>query len=263
MPFRVAGSVRYFTFESLDHRAVRHAILTRQGGVSPSPWHSLNVGGTVGDQRHRVAENRRRAFGALGLDPSTSYDAWQVHSATVVKTDAPRGRGPLRQADILITNMPGVTLFMRFADCVPILLYDPTHRAAGIVHAGWLGTVHKAVIIAVQAMRESFGSPPESLLAAIGPSIGPDHYPVREDVIREVRSAFGASSERYLTPVDSEMRFDLWAANEDLLRAAGVRSIENARLCTACDLESWYSHRGDGGRTGRFGALMALDSSDE
>jgi YfiH family protein len=198
----------------------------------------------------------------VGLDPSTSYDAWQVHSATVVRVDAPRAKDPLRQADILISNTPGVSLFMRFADCVPIFLFDPEHRAIGLVHAGWLGTVRKAVQQAVVAMGDSFDTSAGSLLAAIGPSIGPDHYPVRDDVVREVRRAFGDSAGRYFTPVDGAMRFDLWAANEDLMREVGVRSIENPRLCTACDPESWYSHRGEGGKTGRFGALMSLDTAN-
>jgi hypothetical protein len=258
MPFRETGSVRYFFFDSLVHPALRHAILTRKGGVSPPPWHSLNVGGTVGDERHRVAENRRRSFEALGLELSTMHDAWQVHSSTVVAVRSPRGESPLQQADILITDVPGVSLFMRFADCVPILLFDPVHRAIGLVHAGWLGTVGKAARAAVQAMQERYGTSAERLLAAIGPSVGPDHYPVRDDVIREVRRAFGKSSAKHLSTLDGTVRLDLWAANQNVLQEAGVRSIETAQLCTACDPECWYSHRGEGGKTGRFGALIAL-----
>jgi YfiH family protein len=258
MPFHDSGGVRYFTFDSLDAHRVPHGVITRRGGVSPAPWESLNVGGTVGDEAGRVRENRLRAFGALGRPLESAFDVWQVHSAEVVVAEGPRGAQPIVQADAILTRRHDVTLFMRFADCVPILLYDPEHEAIGLVHAGWLGTARQTARAAVRKMAEAFGSRAQELVAGIGPSIGPDHYPVREDVVAQIREALGPTCEPHLRPHDGQMHLDLWSATRALLEAEGIRQIEQAGICTACRVDDWYSHRAENGKTGRFGALIAL-----
>jgi YfiH family protein len=258
MPFHDAGGVRYFTFSSLDDHGLPHGIIGRRGGVSPAPWESLNVGGTVGDAPERVAENRRRAFDALGLQLSSAFDVWQVHSAEVVIADAPRASRPIVQADALLTRRPGVTLFMRFADCVPVLLFDPASGAIGLIHAGWLGTVRKTVSAAIRAMVHSFGTAPKDIIAGIGPSIGPDHYAVREDVVGQVRESLGRDAEAHLHARNGKIHLDLWSVSRALLEAEGVRHIEMAGLCTACDTAEWFSHRAEVGKTGRFGGLISL-----
>lgn len=254
------GSLRFYQFETLVHPDLVHAIITRQGGVSPEPWHSLNVGGNVGDENTRVRENLRRACDAVGRDPHSIYDVWQVHSSRVVRAYSPRSGKELIKADVLISNDPSVTLFMRFADCVPIFFYDPRHRAIGLVHSGWLGTVRGAPVAAVQAMAEAFGTHPEDLYVGIGPAIGPDHYPIGPEVVGRVRETFGLSAGNHLQIHDDEVHLNLWSANRELLEREGVKSVEVAELCTACHLEDWYSHRGEGRITGRFGAMIALDA---
>jgi hypothetical protein len=189
-----------------------------------------------------------------------------VHSADVVCTDQPRlPETPHLKADAILTDQPGVTLFMRFADCVPILLFDPTRRVIGLVHAGWQGTVRKIAAAAVENMEEQYGCRPAHLLAAIGPSIAAHHYPVGGDVIQRVLSAFGddAASLLWKSPDNSDndqngVKFDLWAANRLILEQSGVHQIELAGLCTVCNPEDWFSHRGEGGKTGRFGVLIGL-----
>ena len=170
-------------------------MFTRQGGVSPQPWAALNVGGTVGDDPQRVLENRQRTFHALGLELESLYDVWQVHGTQVVCADAPR---PAEQAhlraDAILTDRPGVTLFMRFADCVPVFLYDPTRKVIGLVHAGWKGTVQRAAAEAVAVMEAQYGSRADDILAAIGPSIGAHHYEVGAEVSSLVRQVFGADA---------------------------------------------------------------------
>jgi hypothetical protein len=183
---------------------------------------------------------------------------WQVHSADVVDARQPRGEDGLRQADAMITSNPRVTLLMRFADCVPILLYHPEKHATALVHAGWLGTVRKTVVHAVRALQERYGCDPGGLLAALGPSIGPDHYAVGGDVVDAVSVALGPSADEVLAVRGGVTHLDLWLANRRLLEGVGVTSIEDAGLCTACHPEDWYSHRAEGGKTGRFGALLAL-----
>lgn len=263
MPFQTANGIRYLTFDLFPQQVV-HAIFTRTGGLSPEPWASLNVGGTVGDEAPRVRENRYRAFQALGRDPRSMFDVWQVHSADVVIATAPHDSVPQElKADGIITDNPDVTLFMRFADCTPILLFDPRHPAVGIAHAGWLGTVRRAASATVAAMQSAYGSNPADILAVIGPSIGPDHYEVGPDVVEKARHAYGAQAESlFHQNGGSRPHFDLWAANRLDLELAGLNpaQIEVAGLCTACNPQDWYSHRLQKGKTGRFGALIALSA---
>jgi YfiH family protein len=260
MPFSQQNGLRYYTFEIFP-KNITQAIFTRQGGVSPRPWNSLNVGGSIGDDITHVRENRIRSFKTLGRAPESIHDVWQVHSADVVYADVPRRLdSEYQKADILLTDNPEVTLFMRFADCTPILLYDPKKQVIGIVHSGWLGTVRSAVRAAVEAMQGRYVSHPADILAAIGPSIGPDHYEIGEDVIAQVRNTFGADAKSLLEEHGESIHFNLWDANRVLLEKAGVKRIEIAKICTACHTDDWFSHRGEKGKTGRFGALIAMKS---
>lgn len=261
MRFIQRGLIRYLTFDSLADLGIKHAMITRQGGVSPAPWNSLNVGGTVGDEHERVLENRRRVFDALGRDFHSMYDVWQVHGNNVICTDAPRDLSTAHlKADAILTDQPAVTLFMRFADCTPIMLYDPIKRVVGLVHAGWQGTVKKTAAFAIQAMQDRYGVSATDVFAVIGPSIGAHHYEVGNEVAEQVRQAFAADASALLTENGSgdRVQFDLWRANQIVLEQAGVRNVEVAGICTACNLQDWYSHRAEHGRTGRFGALICL-----
>jgi YfiH family protein len=260
MTFHHNNGIRYLSFDIFP-ATVTQAVFTRQGGVSPAPWASLNVGGTVGDEAPRVQENRLRSFAALGRSFDSLFDAWQVHSADAVYAGAPRPTDAVHhKADIILTDKPNVTLYMRFADCVPILLHDPKKNVVAIAHAGWMGTVRGATMAAVSAITERFGSKPADILAAIGPSIGPDHYEVGPDVIGQVREAFGADAERLIESRDGRTYLNLWEANRLQLERSGVEQIEVAEICTACHLDDWFSHRAEKGKTGRFGALIALES---
>ncbi len=258
MAFCEYNSLRYYTFGLFPEHIVQ-GVFTRRGGLSPAPWESLNVGATVGDERERVQQNRVRSFEALGRRLESMFDVWQVHSADAVFAEAPRPlEAPYQKADIIFTDRPEVTLYMRFADCVPILLHDPRKNVVGIAHAGWLGTVRNTAIAAVAAMREHYGSRVKDIQAAIGPSIGPDHYEVGPDVIARVEESFGSDYPRLIVRRGEKQHLDLWEANRLQLEQAGVRQIEVAGICTACHVEDWFSHRAEKGKTGRFGALIAL-----
>ena len=256
MPFVDHNDLRYFQFETLK---TRHAIFTRHGGVSPQPWGSLNVGGTVGDELDRVRKNRQLSFRALGRAPESIFDVWQVHSADVVCAQAPRLESEsVRQADIILTDKAEVSLFMRFADCVPILVHDPRNGVVGVAHAGWMGTLRDVAGSMISAMKSNYHSNPADVIACIGPSIGPDHYEIGADVILQVMQKFGDDSEQVLRSVNGKIHFDLWKTNQILLERAGVGKIEIANVCTACHTNDWFSHRAEKGRTGRFGALITL-----
>ncbi|RPJ23134.1 MAG: peptidoglycan editing factor PgeF [Chloroflexi bacterium] len=256
MAFTQHNGIRYYQFETLQ---ACHALFTRHGGVSPDPWGSLNVGGTVGDDLARVHQNRTLSFQALGCAPESIFDVWQVHSADVVCARAPRPvDASLRQADIILTDQPNVTLFMRFADCVPILLHDPRNGIIGMAHAGWMGTLRDVATSTVEAMKKNYGSKPADIVAGVGPSIGPDHYEIGADVILQVMQKHGDASDLLLKSHHGKIHFNLWEANRFALERAGVGQIEVSGICTACHTEDWFSHRAEKGRTGRFGALISL-----
>ncbi len=260
MALILEGGLRLFQFESLASNAVVHGIFTRHGGVSPAPWASLNLGSGVGDAPERVQVNRLRALESLSRSSESVFEVWQVHSAEVALGREPRRGEPLQQADAILTDNPVVTLMMRFADCVPILLFDPVRRAVGMAHAGWLGTVRKVASAAVRAMGEHFQTRPSDLWAGLGPAIAAHHYPVGPQVSAQVRQAFGPEAEAHLAPSPGGELFDLWSANAALLESEGVSQIEISGVCTACETDDWFSHRAEGGTTGRFGALIGLEA---
>ncbi len=257
-PRKVDG-VTFYEFENIAAHGVPHAVFARHGGVSPEPYASLNMSISTGDSVENVRRNRDKAFRALGRAPESVADLWQVHSADVIVADAPNGdRHYLAKADTLLTDRSDVTLFLRFADCVPILLFDPRRRAVGVVHAGWRGTLKLAAAAAVAAMAERYGSNPADLIAGIGPSIGPCHYEVGPEVVDETRQVFGSGSVLLLAEVNGRYHLNLWAANEAALRRSGVEQVEAAGMCTFCHSQDFFSHRAQGQRTGRFGALIGL-----
>lgn len=260
MPFQHSDGLRYFTFDAFSAAGVCHGIFTRQGGASPAPWQSLNVGGGVGDEREHVISNRIAIFNCLGRDVDSLFDAWQIHSANVLFAEAPRPKDqPYQYADILITDRPEVTLFMRFADCVPILLADPSRGVVCIAHAGWKGTIKQVAGVAAAALCARFGARPTGLIAAIGPSICTEHYPVGPEVAAAVRESFGLDASRLLIQDGDTIHFDLWAANRASLERVGVEDIHTVGICTLENPADWFSHRGEHGKTGRFGALIALE----
>lgn len=262
MGFSEKDGLRYFQFESFQDLPVFHAILTRQGGVSKTPFNSLNTGGTVGDEPQSVLTNHERIYDAFGFDFASRFDVWQVHGDRVICADTPRGLDvPHPKADGILTDKADVTLFMRFADCVPILLVDPVQRAIGIVHAGWQGTYLRIAQRAVEKMSACFDSIPETLFAGIGPSICQVCYEVGPEVWDKFHNHFGPDAQRYFQHVDGQLFLDLWRSNQDILLQAGVKQIEIAGLCTACHLEDWYSHRAEHGKTGRFAVLMSIQDN--
>lgn len=259
MPFHQPDGIRYYTFDSLTENNLVHAVFTRRGGISPPPWSSLNVGGLRGDDPQRVYLNRVRSFELLDRDPESVYDVWQVHSTDVIWTTARRAASVRhRKADAILTDRPEVTLFMRFGDCVPILLHDPIRQVIGLVHAGWIGTVNGIVRETIAAMQYTYHSRPEDILAAIGPSIGVHHYEVGEEIVQKAEQAFGDLADEIIVRESNRPHLDLWKANQFQLDEMGVSHIEVSGICTACNLDDWFSHRGEEGDTGRFGVLMAL-----
>lgn len=240
-----------------------HAMSTRHGGVSSGPYASLNLSTSTGDSRQNVDANYRRLAEALDAPRERLTTTWQVHGTHVVRATAERWGGMLDQADGIVTDAPGLPLTQRYADCAPLLVYDPRRHAVGLGHAGWRGTVAGMATALVQAMAASFGSDPADLVAVVGPAIGPCCYEVGQEVIEAVRRAFPGSdallpSRNNDAGSTARRGFDLWAANRWQLEQAGVGQVEVAGVCTCCRRDIFFSHRGDGALTGRFGAVVML-----
>ncbi len=255
---RTYGDAVYYQFEALAARGVPHGVFTRLGGYSGAPYASLNVGHTVGDDDEAVEANHRLIYGALAVEPQRVVTAHQVHGHHVAAVSGQDGGRVVPATDGLVSAEPGTMLMMRFADCLPVLLYDVRRRLAGLAHAGWRGTMEDVAGHTVRAMQAAFGCDPADLVAGLGPGIGPCCYQVGEEVIQAAAAAFPASAGLVRQQDDGTYHFDLAGANLWQLRRAGVAQCEVAPFCTACDVAEFYSHRAEAGRTGRFAALLGL-----
>ena len=195
-------------------------------------------------------------FGTCGMGAAPVAFLRQVHGAEVIAAE--RG-GPIGEADILTTGRRGLPLAIFTADCLPIIVYDPQSHRLAMAHAGWRGTVKAAAGVAARALTEA-GGRAGTFLAAIGPSIGPCCYEVDHPVIAPLAAAFPAAWQDWVTPAGpGKWMLDLWRANEDQLRAAGLDPgrIDNPRLCTACRMDLFHSYRRGRGR-GRLVAVAAI-----
>ena len=260
--------VPYLVFPSLENTGlVRHAFSTRLGGCSTGDLATMNLSSTRGDDPENVKENFQRFGAAVGFDPKDLVLSLQTHTTNVrLVTEEDRGKGFTRPRDYkdvdgLITNVPGLVLATFYADCVPLYFVDPVHRAIGLSHSGWRGTVGRMGQATVEAMEKSFGSQPKDLLCAIGPSICQDCYEVSRDVAEAFIFAFPTHEKEILQAgALGKYQLDLWKANEIVLTEAGVlkEHIDLAGLCTCCNSSILFSHRASKGKRGNLGAFLML-----
>jgi YfiH family protein len=218
------------------------AFTTRAGGVSEGPYASLNLGRKSGDQVERVDENRRIACEAIGADIEKLALNFQVHSDRVLRA-APGMRG--EHADGLWTDEPGLPVLAMSADCLPVVVarVGGEEPAVAVLHVGWRGLLAGILAAGTRALGGT------DLAAAVGPGIGPCCYEVGEEVAAPFRERFGDEVVR------AGRRLDLWTSAERGLRAAGVDRVHRFDRCTACEPETFFSHRRDAGRTGRQGVI--------
>ena len=229
-----------------DSPGLVHGFSTRRGGVSLPPYDSLNLGLNTDDRPESIEENVRRFCGAMGIRRERIAFTKQVHGDRV---QAVHASGVVVDTDALITDTPGLILAVQVADCVPVFLFDPVRKAAGIAHAGWKGSVLGIAAKAILSMSESFGSRPENLQACIGPSIGPCCYEVGAEMV-----------ERFPPEYLNGNKLDLWRYNLDLLIRTGIQSANAtvSGLCTRCQTDWFFSHRAGGGRTGRMTGMIGI-----
>lgn len=259
----------YLKYPMLENTGiVRHGFSTRLGGVSQGCYASLNLSFDRGDREEAVRENFRRIGEAMGVRCEDMVLSRQTHTTNVrVVTEDDRGKGIVRERDYtdvdgLVTNVPGICLVTSYADCVPLYFVDPVKRVIGLSHSGWRGTVGKIGKKTVEVMKDTFGSDPGDILAAVGPSVCMDCYEVSEDVIERVKEAFSEHlwEQLFYRKPDGRYQLDLWKANELIFREAGISEehIAVTNVCTHCNSDILYSHRAAGDKRGNLCAFLAL-----
>ncbi len=260
--------IRFETFDEISH-----GISMRHGGVSRAPYESLNLGVRTDDSAERVRENQQRFLHAMGTERGQTIFARLVHGreVSVFQKNDP-GNWPVERvtldrgscetdrtflSDGVASDVPGLRFVLTFADCVPLLFVDRRRGVVGAAHAGWRGTALGVGPAVVRAMQSAFGSQARDLTVAIGPSIGPCCYTVGPEVATTFHQAGNAA---VLTEAAGRSTLNLWATNERQLIGVGVRpeSISNHRICTACATDRFFSHRAEGGVTGRFALCIGL-----
>jgi polyphenol oxidase len=262
------ANVKYYSIPSFDETGiVTNAFTTRIGGVSNPPYNELNLGLHVEDEAEKVIANRRIIAETLGFAFEDFICAQQVHGAEikVVSKDF-KGRGTIDfsdaipNTDAIITNEPELALMTNYADCVPIFFLDPVQKAIGLAHAGWKGTEAEIGPKTLLALMEKFASKPADCLVAIGPSIGACCYEVSEHLF-EAFDKFSYKKDLFEDKGNGRWKLNLWEANRRQLLAAGVKdsNLTVAEVCTSCNNQLLFSHRGDGGKTGRLAAIIKLN----
>lgn len=260
----------YLSFKALDNTGlVINGFSTRMGGVSKGKFATMNFSYSRGDEPADVLENFTRMARALKVDRDRMVVSCQTHTVNVRRvTEADQGKGVIRERDYrdvdgLITDVPGLTLVTFYADCVPLYLVDPVHRAVGLSHSGWRGTLKGMGRVTLEAMREAFGTRPRDVIAAIGPSICKDCFEVGEEVVREFETVFDPVCHPELfnpKGVPGKYRLNLWRANEIIFREAGVQEehIHTTNICTMCNSDILFSHRKVGEERGNMGAFLCI-----
>ncbi len=263
------NGVSYFVFENLENTGlVRHGFSTRLGGVSEGFLGSMNLSFTRGDDPEKVRENFRRMGAAIGFETKDLVLSDQTHTTNVrLVTEEDRGKGFDRERDYtdvdgLITDTPGLMLVTIYADCVPLYFVDPVHKAIGLSHSGWKGTVHRMGKVTLERMKEAFGTRPEDVQAAIGPSICQDCYEVSEDVAQAFMDEFADSMDEQLVygKDNGKYQLNLWRANERVLLEAGIlpEHLNITNVCTCCNSDLMFSHRASHGQRGNLAAFLGL-----
>lgn len=263
------GGLTTTTWRCFEPHAVDALVTGRAGGVSTGPYESLNLGLHVSDDADRVVENRRRAAAMVGLDLDDMVFCHQTHGRDVAVVDRrDRGRGTLRvddavPCDAVVTTTPDLGLAVLVADCVPLVLHDPSAHVLAAVHAGWRGTVARISEAAVEAMA-GLGADPGRIIAGIGPAIAADRYQVGDEVAEAARDCFAddpAAFDDVVRP-DGTGRwlFDLWSANRRILVEAGLQpgNIEVSTVGTGPGTP-FFSDRA-ARPCGRFAALARLQA---
>lgn len=257
------NNIWYGVFPALERAGFANACSCRLHGESDIVEGTLNLALHVGDDVEKVLRNRQAFAEAIGVDAKGFTTCQQVHGSKVtlvseelVASGAVDFANTISETDALITNLPNVPLLLFYADCVPVLFADLKSGAIGLAHAGWRGTVAAIGVKTLAAMGEAFGTKPEDVLVAIGPSIGACCYEV-DDFVRDQAQGY---EEFFASKGDGKYQLDLWGMNSKQLMDAGVpaENIVLAVVCTNDNKELFCSYRAEQGKTGRMGVCLCI-----
>jgi YfiH family protein len=263
-----ASKVPYIVFPALEKiDFIRHGFSTKFGGVSEGHLASMNLGWERDDLRENVVKNHEIIAEAIGFDANNIVTSHQTHTTNVrLVTKEDCGKGIYQERDYenvdgLITGDKNVVLATYFADCVPLFMVDRKNKAIGLSHSGWKGTVGKIGKITIEKMGECFGTKPEDVVACIGPSICRQCYEISRDVAEQFMNAFPSDVEEILIDRGNDkFLLDLWKCNEKVFLEAGVlpENIHVTDLCTCCNTDVLFSHRGHHGKRGNLAAFLEI-----
>jgi YfiH family protein len=245
---RTKNSLSYFEIHEMSKIGwVRHAFLTRKGGVSLPPYDTLNLSKENGDREENVTQNRNRIAETFCFDPRHLVLLNQNHQDRILLLREPFTTLPsLLEYDAMITNAPDIFLGIQTADCIPIFVVDQKRKVIAAVHAGRQGTALHITKKVLKKMEEEFGSPLEDLIIALGPSIGPCCYEIDEKVFMSEWEPFSTSKggRRWMV--------DLAKINIAQMKNEGIKEeqIFWIDLCTSCHHDLFFSYRKEG-QTGR------------
>jgi len=255
--FSKKGSVEYLEATALtDYDFLTHAFCTRRGGISEGNFASLNFSSKEGDGKENVRTNWRILAEAFNIDAGQFFVVNQVHGEKILTIDRPLADLVVDeppQFDAIITDQPGVAIGIKTADCVPIFFADKVKRIIAVAHAGWRGTSLSIAAKVVETLITEFACRADDLIAAIGPAIGPCCYQVDEPVFNAMTAQKGRETFFSSAPEKGKWMLDLSLANKIQIIGKGIsnRNIYTAGRCTSCNRDKFYSHRGEGGNTGR------------
>ena len=255
--------VPYLSYPMLENTGiVNNGFSTKLGGVSKGHCATMNISTTRGDDPEAIAENKRRIAAAIGVEVEDMTFTHQTHTTNVAVVREENRGTRFMETDGMVTNVPGICLVTFYADCVPLYFVDPVKKAIGMSHSGWRGTVGKIGKVTIEKMTEVYGSNPEDLVVAIGPSICQDCYEVSEDVIEQFKANFaeGIWPELFYQKDNGKYQLNLWKANEHVFLEAGVKkeNIAVTNVCTHCNPDILFSHRTTGNMRGNLSAFLAL-----
>ena len=256
---QISERIQLLQFEKLlEFKDITHFSTTRTGGFSKNHLAGFNLGYTVGDDPKIVTQNLNLLAGVLDIDKKQLVSPKQTHSKNIGVVTSTTNIFP--NTDALITNIPGICIFVRTADCVPILLYDPVQKVVAAIHSGWRSTLQEISKHTVDRMQKEYGTQPKNLIAAIGPSIGPEVYEVGPEVVEQFKNHF--EFDNYITSVKNSDKglLNLWKINHQILIDSGVpkKQIEVAGMCTYSNPDLFYSARRDGVKCGRLATGIML-----
>lgn len=256
-------------FKKLEKYAeLKHGFSTKDGGVSEGIYKSMNLSFTRGDDENAVRENFKRITNELNMPYDRLVFSAQTHTTNIRCVDEKdAGKGIIKEKDYddidgLITDKLNLPLVTFYADCVPLLFYDPVKKVIASSHSGWRGTVSRMGRATVVKMCEEYGCNPSDIIACIGPSICKDCYEVSEDVAIAFMKEF--EKEGYEDIVfdigNTKYLIDLRKANHVILRSAGIReeNIDDEKICTCCNSDRFFSHRATNGKRGNLAAFIML-----